>query len=256
MLEAVITQNIDTLHRKRRVAAGGRGARHDRDRVVLAVQGELPARATSSRCSTTTASRAARAAGPVKPDVVLFGEMLPEQAMLEAHALCAACRPAAVRRHLARGLSRRGAAERHPRARAARSRSSPRGPRPTTRRPRCASTATSWTSWRRCCACCEPRSRRAERDVAASPRGVFAYLADLEQHWQLADRFIEVRELERPPGGGPARGGVVRMRGPLGIRRAARTRVVEAEPPTRLAGSAAVGSGTIARSELDALPDG
>ena len=29
------------------------------------------------------------AAGPVKPDVVLFGEMLPEQAMEDAHALCA-----------------------------------------------------------------------------------------------------------------------------------------------------------------------
>jgi hypothetical protein len=87
----------------------------------------------------------------------------------------------------------------------------------------------------------------AERAIAAPAETLFAYLADLEQHWQLADRFIEVVSLERSPGGGPARGGVVRMRGPLGISRAARTRVVEAEAPTRLAGSAEVGQATVAR---------
>ena len=95
-----------------------------------------------------------------------------------------------------------------------------------------------------------------ERDVAAPAGSLFAYLADLEQHWQLADRFIEVVSLERPPGGGPARGGVVRMRGPLGVRRAARTRVVEAESPTRLAGIAEVGSGTIARVSWTLRPAG
>ena len=87
----------------------------------------------------------------------------------------------------------------------------------------------------------------AERDVAAPAATVFGYLADLEQHWQLADRFIEVVSLERPSDGAPARGGVVRMRGPFGIRRAAHTRVVESEAPTRLSGTAQVGSGTIAR---------
>ncbi len=96
----------------------------------------------------------------------------------------------------------------------------------------------------------------AERDVTASAGSLFEYLADLEQHWQLVDRFIEVVSLERPPGGGPARGGVVRMRGPLGIGRVARTRVVEAESPTRLAGIAEVGSGTIARVSWALRPAG
>jgi uncharacterized protein YndB with AHSA1/START domain len=84
----------------------------------------------------------------------------------------------------------------------------------------------------------------AERVVAASPPVVFAFLADLENHWLLADRFVEVLTLERPPGGGPASGGTVKMRGPLGLRRTARTRVVEADPPRRIAGSALMGGRT------------
>jgi carbon monoxide dehydrogenase subunit G len=87
----------------------------------------------------------------------------------------------------------------------------------------------------------------AQREVHAPPAEVFAFLADLETHWQLADRFIEVVSLERPSAGGPAYGGVVRMRGPLGLARTARTRVVEAHPPGRLAGTAAVGRATLAR---------
>ena len=84
----------------------------------------------------------------------------------------------------------------------------------------------------------------AECVVAASPPAVFAFLADLENHWLLADRFVEVLTLERPPGGGPAFGGTVRMRGPLGLGRTARTRVVEAAPPHAIAGTASVGSRT------------
>ena len=82
----------------------------------------------------------------------------------------------------------------------------------------------------------------AEREIAAPAGTLFAYLADLEQHWQLADRFIEVVSLERPPGGGPARGGVVRICGPLGLRRTARTHVADARPPARLSGTAQVGA--------------
>ena len=91
------------------------------------------------------------------------------------------------------------------------------------------------------------RIASAERDVAAPPDELFAYLADLEQHWQLADRFIEVVSLDRPPDGGAAHGGLVRMRGPLGIRRAARTRVVVEERPSKLSGIAEVGARTVAR---------
>ena len=105
MLEAVITQNIDTLHRK----AGSRD--------VVEVHGTIE----TGSCWTCKTSYPlaeieplfdrdgiARCAcgGPVKPDVVLFGEMLPEAAMLEAHALCERRGPAAVRRHVARGVSR------------------------------------------------------------------------------------------------------------------------------------------------------
>jgi NAD-dependent deacetylase len=88
MLEAVVTQNIDTLHRK----AGSRR--------VIEVHGTIE---TGSCWDCKTGYPLERVAGmfdhegvarcdcggAVKPDVVLFGEMLPERAMEEAHALCA-----------------------------------------------------------------------------------------------------------------------------------------------------------------------
>lgn len=90
MLEAVITQNVDLLHRK----AGSRR--------VIEVHGSI---ATSS-CTSCNASyqldgvaelfdedgiaTCACCMGKVKPDVVLFGELLPERAMAEAQELCAA----------------------------------------------------------------------------------------------------------------------------------------------------------------------
>ena len=89
MLEAVVTQNIDTLHRK----AGSR--------TVVEVHGTIetgscwdckagyPAGGGGRDVRRATAWPAARCGGAVKPDVVLFGEMLPEQAMEEAYALCA-----------------------------------------------------------------------------------------------------------------------------------------------------------------------
>jgi NAD-dependent deacetylase len=90
LLEAVITQNIDRLHAK----AGT-------ERLVE-VHGSI---ATSS-CTTCRASyplesvgelfdeggvaTCACCMGKVKPDVVLFGELLPEAAMAEAQELCGA----------------------------------------------------------------------------------------------------------------------------------------------------------------------
>ena len=90
MLEAVVTQNIDRLHTK----AGSER--------VIEVHGSI---ATSS-CTTCRASyplenvgelfdadgvaTCACCMGKVKPDVVLFGELLPEPAMAEAQRLCAA----------------------------------------------------------------------------------------------------------------------------------------------------------------------
>jgi len=84
LLDAVITQNIDRLHRK----AGSRR--------VIEVHGTIE----TSSCLDCSASyplervdelfdeegvaRCRECAGPVKPDVVLFGELLPERAMEEA----------------------------------------------------------------------------------------------------------------------------------------------------------------------------
>jgi NAD-dependent protein deacetylase/lipoamidase len=87
MLEAVITQNIDRLHRR----AGSQR--------VVEVHGTIET-GSCLECSTTYpleevktlfdadgVARCGSCDGPVKPDVVLFGEMLPERAMEEAHAL-------------------------------------------------------------------------------------------------------------------------------------------------------------------------
>jgi NAD-dependent deacetylase len=87
LLAAVVTQNIDRLHRK----AGSRR--------VIEVHGTIE----TSSCVRCAASyplagvsdlfdddgvpRCSHCEGPVKPDVVLFGEMLPRGAMEEAFAL-------------------------------------------------------------------------------------------------------------------------------------------------------------------------
>jgi NAD-dependent deacetylase len=89
LLEAVITQNIDRLHRR----AGSER--------VIEVHGSI---ATSS-CTSCGASydlgrvgelfdedgiATCACMGKVKPDVVLFGELLPEAAITEAQGLCSA----------------------------------------------------------------------------------------------------------------------------------------------------------------------
>jgi NAD-dependent deacetylase len=91
LLSAVITQNIDRLHRKsgtRRVievhgsietsSCTTCGSRYTLDRVDALFDEE--GIATCGCCT-----------GKVKPDVVLFGEFLPEEPMAEAHELCEAC---------------------------------------------------------------------------------------------------------------------------------------------------------------------
>jgi uncharacterized protein YndB with AHSA1/START domain len=98
----------------------------------------------------------------------------------------------------------------------------------------------------------------AEGIVAAPPEDVFAYLAQLEHHWQLTDHRVEVLSLEPPPGSGdgaPLQRGAVRMRGPLGIGRTARTAVESADPPRGLSGSATLAGGTLARVNWTLSPD-
>ncbi len=90
MLDAVVTQNIDRLHAK----AGSER--------VIEVHGSI-ATSSCTSCNATYAldgvgelfdedgvATCACCMGKVKPDVVLFGELLPERAMTEAQQLCAA----------------------------------------------------------------------------------------------------------------------------------------------------------------------
>jgi NAD-dependent deacetylase len=89
LLVGVITQNIDRLHR----AAGSKN--------VVEVHGSIET-STCRRCEASFGIEAVDAlfnaegvaecdacGGPVKPDVVLFGELLPEAAMRQAHELAA-----------------------------------------------------------------------------------------------------------------------------------------------------------------------
>jgi hypothetical protein len=81
----------------------------------------------------------------------------------------------------------------------------------------------------------------AARGIVPAPTGaVFDFLADLENHWELAEDF----QLLALNGGD---GGRVRLRGPLGIHRTVETSVTERRPLHSMAGTARVGSGTLAR---------
>jgi uncharacterized protein YndB with AHSA1/START domain len=82
--------------------------------------------------------------------------------------------------------------------------------------------------------------------LRASPEEVFDFLSDLANHWRLVDRFVDVIELDGAPGKSPDRG-LVRLRGPLGVRRTVRTRVTESVRPRLLIGTAELGGSTRAR---------
>lgn len=89
LIEAVITQNIDRLHRaagsERVIEVHGSIARSvclecggyvDIDRVIEQIETDP---SSAPECGSCIA--------PLKPDVVLFGEFLPEEALAEAHSL-------------------------------------------------------------------------------------------------------------------------------------------------------------------------
>ncbi len=76
---------------------------------------------------------------------------------------------------------------------------------------------------------------------------MYAFLADLENHWHLADPFIEILSLDRPSPQADARGGRIRIHGPFGLALTAVTRVLEATPAESMSGSAQVGRSTCAR---------
>ncbi len=89
----------------------------------------------------------------------------------------------------------------------------------------------------------------AERRISAPPERVFEFLADLRNHWRLERAFLEVEEADE-------RVGVIRLRGPLGLSRRAHTRVLEAEPPSLVAGRADLRGGTTGLIAWRIEPDG
>ncbi len=120
--------------------------------------------------------------------------------------------------------------------------------------------ATSSTSSNRCsrrsdAPVTESGGIRAERLIARDPGSLFEFLSDLENHWRLADGFVEVLDLERDGSSRPAGGGRVKVKGPLGLRRIAVTRVLEVDGRTRLAGTAQIGRRTLARVSWTMLPE-
>jgi NAD-dependent deacetylase len=87
LLEAVITQNIDTLHQK----AGSQRVIEVHGSIRTAscqsCGAEYPLAEVEALFGDDGAAACSDCGGPVKPDVVLFGEFLPEQAMAEAESL-------------------------------------------------------------------------------------------------------------------------------------------------------------------------
>lgn len=75
----------------------------------------------------------------------------------------------------------------------------------------------------------------ARRHVPRPPEDLYAQLADLRGHWRLAGRWVRPLELRGD-------GGVVQVRGPLGLRRTIATRLTEARPPECVAGEARIGA--------------
>ena len=89
LLEAVITQNIDQLHQK---AGSERVIEVHGSIRTSSCQGcgaSFPLDQVESLFDEEGAARCSECEGPVKPDVVLFGELLPEQAIADAQSLAA-----------------------------------------------------------------------------------------------------------------------------------------------------------------------
>ena len=91
MLDAVVTQNIDRLHRKAGTSelVEVHGTIEHSSCLACGAQYPLDEVRDALRPPTRPACRAATAAQPLKPDVVLFGEFLPEGALERAFALAA-----------------------------------------------------------------------------------------------------------------------------------------------------------------------
>ncbi|GAC1324543.1 MAG: NAD-dependent protein deacetylase [Thermoleophilaceae bacterium] len=90
LVRAVITQNVDRLHRR----AGSRNLIEMHGSIDESVCPECGGRVSLERvleliAAAPGAPECLACVTPLKPDVVLFGELLPQAALVEAHALAA-----------------------------------------------------------------------------------------------------------------------------------------------------------------------
>jgi hypothetical protein len=91
------------------------------------------------------------------------------------------------------------------------------------------------------------------RTIPTDPEIAFAFLSDLDNHWRLADRFVDVIRLEGTPGS--RTGGEICIRGPLGIARTARTTLDTSHAPWLISGTARAGRETLVRVSWSLKPD-
>ena len=85
--------------------------------------------------------------------------------------------------------------------------------------------------------------------VPAPPDDVFDFLGDLENHWRLTGSRVQVLGLN-----GERNGASVQIRGPLGLRRTARTKVTASRSPRLILGVAELPGGTRARVSWTLAP--
>jgi hypothetical protein len=87
--------------------------------------------------------------------------------------------------------------------------------------------------------------------IDAAAEALFERLSELDNHWALADRWVEVVSLN-----GDGDGGLVQLNGPFGLSRTARTSVDRMEAPRLIEGTARIGEGTVGRVSWTLEPDG
>jgi hypothetical protein len=90
-----------------------------------------------------------------------------------------------------------------------------------------------------------PRSIHARKQVRVPQEALYAFLATLDNHWLLTDRFVSLVRLHGPVSS--RTGGEITIRGPWGLHRHARTRLETHDDASCLVGTAVVGPRTIAR---------
>jgi hypothetical protein len=100
-----------------------------------------------------------------------------------------------------------------------------------------------------------PRAR-VRQTVASPPAAVFAFLADLRNHWRIASGLVTIAELD---GGSDADGSRIELHGPLGLTRVAATRIARATEPAEgvggvIEGTAETPGGTLVRIAWNLSP--